>query len=72
MVCGPNRECVVRHFSIDQEHAYVQYSTKMTQSEFEQMTNLSTQACINKIFILALDVSQSMKGEPINALKIGA
>ena len=67
-----NDNCVLKHFAIDDEHAYVQYSLTMSQEEFEKMTSASAQACQNKILIQALDISQSMKGEPVKALKEGA
>lgn len=67
--------CTVKQFAIDEDHSFVQYSVQMPEPELDQLVtggNAPAPSGKNKILVQALDVSGSMSGSPINALKIGA
>ena len=68
-------ECVVKHFPIDDEFDYVQYSTTVSEETWKEISEgadgpVSTGK--NKILVQALDISGSMYGQPMQALKVGA
>ena len=72
-----NKTCVVKHFAIDEEHSYAQFSLTVDEQEYNRLIDAnSTQAVPNpgknKVFIQCLDTSGSMSGAPMTALKIGA
>ena len=70
------QRCVVKHFAIDEEHAFAQYSLTMSEEDFKAITTpqggASAHIGNNKILVQALDISGSMYGQPIVALKKGA
>ena len=60
---------MVKHFAIDEEHSFVQYSLTMTEEAFNVMTGEGAGAPMvepgkNKILICAYDISGSMSGSP--------
>ena len=72
-----NKKCVVKHFPIDTENSFVQYTIDIPEADYQRMTGqegAQQQVDIgkNKILVQALDNSGSMSGAPIEALKIGA
>ena len=70
------KKALVKHFPIDQKNSFVQVSVKMPEEEYNGLTNNGEAPVVapgkNKILIQALDVSGSMSGAPIEALKLGA
>ena len=70
------KRCVVKHFAIDEEHAFVQYSLTMSEDDFKAITTpqggANTHIGSKKILVQALDISGSMYGQPMDALKKGA
>mmetsp|Transcript_46318 Transcript_46318/g.61316 ORF Transcript_46318/g.61316 Transcript_46318/m.61316 type:complete len:82 (+) Transcript_46318:60-305(+) len=71
------QKCVVKHFAIDNEHAFIQYSLALAEDTFNALTgeeNAQVNNSIgkNKILLQALDISGSMSGSPTTALKMGA
>jgi len=74
-VKNANRKCLVKHFPIDEQNSFVQYTVTVPEEEYNEMVGagaLLINPGKNKILVQALDVSGSMAGAPIDALKIGA
>ena len=71
-----NKKCTIKHFPIDEENSFVQFTVEVNEAEFNNLTGKVEDADRNigknKILIQALDNSGSMSGAPIEALKIGA
>ena len=71
----------VKHFKISENESFAQFSWIGTEDQYSEiLTGETGKADLtdvhepgkNKLLILALDVSGSMAGAPINALKLGA
>ena len=71
-----NQKCIVKHFAIDDEHSFAQYSLTLAEESFNALTAGGDKGPAapgkNKMLIQALDVSGSMSGAPTTALKLGA
>ena len=73
----PQQSCTVKHFGVDEEHVFAQYSVTMAEDAFNalceaQGEGVEQEPGKNKILVQALDVSGSMSGAPTTALKMGA
>ena len=63
-----NKKCVVKHFPIDTENSFVQYTIDIPEADYQQMTGQEEakhDIGKNKILVQALDNSGSMSGAPI-------
>ena len=74
---GNNKKCTVKHFPIDPNNSFVQYTIQVDEADYNNLTGQADAAVDqnigkNKILIQALDNSGSMSGAPIDALKVGA
>jgi hypothetical protein len=71
-----NKKCSVKHFPIDPDNSFVQYTVDVPEADFNNLTGQDGAADVeigkNKILVLALDNSGSMSGAPIEALREGA
>ena len=73
-----DKKCVVKHFAIDEEHVFAQYSLNLTDETYTALTQEDGAIVApkkigkNKVLFQALDISGSMAGAPTNALKVGA
>ena len=72
-----NKTCVVKHFALDEEHSYAQISLTVEEEEYNRLIDANSAEAVpkpgqNKVLIQCLDISGSMGGSPIEALKIGA
>ena len=70
-----NKKCTVKHFPIDTEYSFVQYTMDIPEADYKNLTGedeAEVNIGKNKILIQALDNSGSMSGAPIQALKVGA
>lgn len=61
--------CTVKHFPIDAENSFVQFTMDIPEPDFKNLTGQNEEADAsigkNKILIQALDNSGSMSGAPI-------
>ena len=77
MVQANLNKCVVKHFPLDTENSFVQYTIDMPEADYLRLTGqdeIQQAESIgkNKMLVMALDNSGSMRGAPIEALKVGA